>query len=95
MDSNLYFPSVEKFRNALSKATVFKTDDEDNRVMVIDLNRVTEVDHTSLKVIQEDYVKGKKKSDFNSKMNLIDFLDAKSDAVYMGKERRKMLFFQR
>jgi len=54
VESNLYFPSVERFRNALSKATVFKTDDEDNRVMVIDLNRVTEVDHTSLKVIQED-----------------------------------------
>ena len=48
VDRNLYFPSVERFRNALSKASTFKTNAD--RVIVIDLSRATEVDHTSLKV---------------------------------------------
>lgn len=47
-DRNLYFPSVERFRNSLSKVA---SDDTLKRTIVVDLGRVTQVDHTSLKVI--------------------------------------------
>jgi len=47
VDRNLYFPSVERFRDALSKAASLKSDQE---VIVVDFSRVTKIDHTSLKV---------------------------------------------
>ena len=45
VDRNLYFPSVERFRQALSKVN-----STDSRMIVIDMSRVTQVDYTSLKV---------------------------------------------
>lgn len=48
VDRSLYFPSAERFRDVLGKAT-FKLNDE-NGVIVIDFSQVAEIDHTSLKV---------------------------------------------
>jgi sodium-independent sulfate anion transporter 11 len=49
MDRNLYFPSVERFRNALTRVSMYNT--APNRTIVIDMTRVTQIDHTSLKVV--------------------------------------------
>ena len=48
MDRNLYYPSVERFRNSLTKVSKYNT--APNRTIVIDMIRVTQIDHTSLKV---------------------------------------------
>lgn len=49
-DRNLYFPAVERFRQALSRVSHGGGTDS-SRMIVIDMSRVTQVDHTSLKVI--------------------------------------------
>lgn len=49
LDRNLYFPSVERLREALSAHSI----DEDSSIdyiILIDLSNVTQIDHTSLKV---------------------------------------------
>lgn len=48
MDRNLYFPSVERFRNALTKAAPVKS--SISRTIILDMSRVTQIDHTSLNV---------------------------------------------
>lgn len=47
-DRNLYFPSVERFRNALTKVSIDV--ETKNRVVVLDMGRVNQIDHTTLKV---------------------------------------------
>lgn len=47
-DRNLYFPSVERFRNALAKVSIDV--ETKNRVVVLDMGRVNQIDHTTLKV---------------------------------------------
>ena len=46
-DRNLYFPSVERFRNSLTKAS---SDSAVGKTLEIDMKQVTQVDFTSLKV---------------------------------------------
>lgn len=48
VDRNLYFPSVDRFRNALTKATYSELSP---RTIVLDFSLVTQVDYTSLKVL--------------------------------------------
>lgn len=48
-DRNLYFPGVEKFREALVAATAEESDDR-NPCLLIDLAHVKEIDYTALKV---------------------------------------------
>ncbi|EFX77094.1 hypothetical protein DAPPUDRAFT_321675 [Daphnia pulex] len=48
-DRNLYFPSVERFRNTLGKASLDKTI---NRFIILDMSRVNLVDYTSLKMLK-------------------------------------------
>lgn len=53
-DTNLHFPGVEKFRQALNKASEVN-DDGKPPCLMIDLSPVTEIDYTGLKVL--DYFK--------------------------------------
>lgn len=46
-DRDLYFPSVERYRNALTRLTY---DLPIDRTIVLDMKRVSKVDYTSLKV---------------------------------------------
>lgn len=50
-DRNFYFPSVERLRQAMNKVVSDGNRDSTySRAIVIDLSRVSEIDHTSLKV---------------------------------------------
>ena len=60
VDRNLYFPAVDRFRNALTKAAYSESS---LRTIVIDFALVTQVDYTSLKVTH--FSSFKKKNFFN------------------------------
>lgn len=49
-DRNLYFPSVERFRQELGKISSESIDDATPKTIIIDMSHVSEIDHTSLKV---------------------------------------------
>jgi len=49
VDRNLYFPAVDRFRNALTKAAYSESS---LRTIVIDFALVTQVDYTSLKMLK-------------------------------------------
>ena len=49
VDRNLYFPSVDRFRNALTKAAY--SESSPARTIVLDFSLVTQIDYTSLKVV--------------------------------------------
>ena len=49
-DRSLYFPAVELFRHALSKAVEESNSNQSPQAIVIDMSRVNQVDHSSLKV---------------------------------------------
>lgn len=50
VDRNLYFPSVERLRQALSRVVSSENSDSLPRTISIDMGSVTQVDHTTLKV---------------------------------------------
>ena len=79
IDRSLYFPSAERFRDALGKATLNLNDE--NRVIVIDFSQVAEIDHTSLKVYFTLLVKINREIIFKF-LSLI--LDAEISAFFVG-----------
>ncbi|XP_046455001.1 sodium-independent sulfate anion transporter-like isoform X2 [Daphnia pulex] len=51
-DRNLYFPTVERFRQALGRIASDNPNESTPRSIVIDMSRVSQVDHTSLKMLK-------------------------------------------
>jgi len=49
VDRNLYFPGVESFRKSLNKASE-RASNKESSCLIIDLENVTEMDYTALKV---------------------------------------------
>ena len=49
-DMNLYYPAVEKFRRVIDKACNQILDDA-SQILLIDFERMAEIDYTALKVI--------------------------------------------
>ena len=82
MDRNLYFPSVERFRNALTRVSLFNA--APNRTIVIDMSRINrrfnQFFFPNLINVRHVY-----------NVNL----DAQIDAIYLGQERREIFFYQR
>jgi len=85
-DRNLYFPSVERFRNTLDKASL---DETINRIIILDMSRVNQVDYTSLKVncYLDEWIN-------ITKFNIITS-DVKIDAVILEQEGGEIPVHQR
>lgn len=49
-DMNLYYPAVEKFRRVIDKASQQILDDP-SQILLIDFERMADIDYTALKVI--------------------------------------------
>ena len=49
-DRSLYFPAVERFRRTLTKISGTPEGDTSSRTIVLDMSRVSHIDHTSLRV---------------------------------------------
>lgn len=83
-DRNLYFPSVERFRQALGKISSESIDDATPKTIIIDMSRVSEIDHTSLKMLKamlSSWEKGGEKYSFvnvsvNLEKNMLSVLPA-------------------
>ncbi|XP_059350386.1 sodium-independent sulfate anion transporter-like isoform X1 [Daphnia carinata] len=71
-DRNLYFPSVERFRNALTKVSIDV--ETKNRVVVLDMGRVNQIDHTTLKMLQSILAAWDKKEEKYCFANVSDHL---------------------
>lgn len=87
VDRNLYFPSVERLREALS-AHSLDEDDSTNYLIIIDLSNVTQIDHTSLKVIKNCFV-------HTPVFRVLHFTGFECYGTNMGEERLQAFVHQR